>query len=151
MPATHQWAAVLRHRWSRCPRTFILKVIIMKRRKPLLNTIHTSIIFLYCSVLYFLWFFFVCFQLRFKAKTYKLLFLGSGAVGLGHFDKCSHEECLGGGHICSHEEGVIMLMTRVADLSLGYTEGRFELCVVGGFHDRRSVSDKVVVSLLSEL
>ena len=42
-------------------------------------------------------------------------------------------------------------MSRVTELSLGYTEGRLELCVVGGFHDRRSVAEKVGVSLLSEL
>ncbi|KAF2360913.1 Protein N-terminal asparagine amidohydrolase [Trinorchestia longiramus] len=41
------------------------------------------------------------------------------------------------------------LLTRVTELSLGYTEGRLELCIVGGFKDRRNVAEKVALSLLN--
>ncbi|KAL7640312.1 UNVERIFIED_CONTAM: hypothetical protein RMT77_009727 [Armadillidium vulgare] len=79
---------------------------------------------------------------------------GVGTTGLAHFDKCSHEECLKGVHICSHEEGVVYLLTRINELSsppLGFnTEGgRLELFVVGGFPDRRRICEKVTLSLLN--
>ncbi|XP_076028322.1 N-terminal amidohydrolase 1 [Oratosquilla oratoria] len=74
---------------------------------------------------------------------------GSGALGLAHFDKCSHEECLSGVHICSHDNGVLNLLTRVNELSMAYTEGRLELCVVGGFQDSRAISEKITLSLLN--
>ncbi|XP_063591855.1 protein N-terminal asparagine amidohydrolase-like [Penaeus indicus] len=77
--------------------------------------------------------------------------MGSGAVGLAHFDKCSHDECLSGVHICSHDDGVMHLLTRVQELSMGYTEGRLELCVVGGFQDARAICEKVTLSLLNAM
>lgn len=73
-------------------------------------------------------------------------------MGLAHFDKCSHDECLSGLHICSHDDGVMHLLTRINELSMPYTEGqgRLELCVVGGFQDARGICEKVTLSLLSE-
>lgn len=76
---------------------------------------------------------------------------GSGAVGLAHFDKCSHDECLSGVHICSHDDGVMHLISRINELSMGYTEGRLELCVVGGFQDARAICEKVTLSLLNAM
>ncbi|CAG0915094.1 unnamed protein product [Notodromas monacha] len=64
---------------------------------------------------------------------------GSGAVSLGHFDgSCS-------------DEGVISMIQRVQELSLGYPEGRLEVHIVGGFHDGRGRSDEVLVGVLYAL
>jgi hypothetical protein len=64
------------------------------------------------------------------------MFSGSGAVSMGHFDgSCP-------------EEGVIGMIQRVQELSLGYPDGRLEVHIVGGFHDARGRSDEVLAGLL---
>lgn len=59
---------------------------------------------------------------------------GSGAVAMAHFD--------GSGT----DEGVINMVHRVQELA--YTEGRFELQIVGGFSDSRNYSEELFYGLM---
>lgn len=59
---------------------------------------------------------------------------GSGAVAMAHFD--------GSGT----DEGVINMVHRVQELA--YTEGRFELQIVGGFSDSRNYSEELFNGLM---
>jgi len=61
---------------------------------------------------------------------------GSGAVGLAHFD---------GGAL---EEAASNMTRRIQELSMGYTEGRLEIHIIGGFQDSRGCSEELSLSLL---
>lgn len=60
-----------------------------------------------------------------------LISLGSGAVGITHL------------HSVGCEDGVVTLIERVRELSVGFPEGRLELNLIGGFADNRSYSEGV--------
>lgn len=58
---------------------------------------------------------------------------GSGAVGI------THVHC---------EDGVLSLIERVRELSVGFPDGRLELSLVGGFADTRNYSEGVFHSIM---
>lgn len=65
-----------------------------------------------------------------------LLNLGSGAVGITHL------------HSVGCEDGVVTLIERVRELSVGFPEGRLELNLIGGFADNRNYSESVFQNIM---
>lgn len=63
-------------------------------------------------------------------------FSGSGAVGITHL------------HNVGCEDGVVSLIDRVRELSVGFPEGRLELNLIGGFADSRNYSEGVFHSIM---
>ena len=64
------------------------------------------------------------------------IIVGSGVVGLGHYDGTAVDE------------GITHMVNKILELSIGHPEVRLELSVVGGFTDNRGCSEEIGLAIL---
>lgn len=64
------------------------------------------------------------------------MFAGSGAVALSHLDGTGIDEA------------VSTMLQRVQDVAMGYSEGRLELQLVGGYRDQQGYGEDLFYNIM---